>query len=97
MHPKKSQIDYIHLASRIKQWGIELGFQQVAITDINLGDTSKKLNKWLENGYHADMEWMASHGDKRYRPEKLLPGTCSVIVARMNYLPPDSNMIAVLK
>ena len=97
MHPKKSQIDYIDLASRIKQWGAELGFQQVAITDINLGGTSKKLNKWLENGYHADMEWMASHGDKRYRPEKLLPGTCSVIVARMNYLPPDSDMIAVLK
>ena len=50
MHPKKSQIDYIQLASQIKQWGIELGFQQVAITDINLGDTSKKLNKWIENG-----------------------------------------------
>jgi epoxyqueuosine reductase len=97
MLSKKSQIDYVHLASQIKQWGIELGFQQVAITDINLGDTSRKLNKWLENGYHGDMKWMASHGDVRYRPEKLLPGTCSVIVARMNYLPPDSDMIAVLK
>jgi len=97
MQPKKSQIDYIYLANQIKQWGFELGFQQVAITDINLSETGEKLNKWLENDYHGDMGWMASHGDKRYRPEKLLPGTCSVIIARMNYLPPDSNMIAVLK
>ena len=78
MQPKKSQIDYIYLANQIKQWGFELGFQQVAITDINLSETGEKLNKWLENDYHGDMGWMASHGDKRYRPEKLLPGTCSV-------------------
>ena len=97
MQSKIPKLDYIKLASQIKLWGNELGFQQVAITDINLTKTGEKLNKWLESNYHGDMNWMATHGEKRYHPEKLLPGTCSVIAVRMNYLPPDSNMIGVLK
>ena len=97
MQPKIPQLDYIHLVRQIKLWGEELGFQQVAITDINLKKTGEKLNKWLKSGCQGDMDWMAAHGKKRYHPEKLLPGTCSVITVRMNYLPADSNMIAVLK
>ena len=97
MQLKIPQLDYIHLARQIKLWGEELGFQQVAITDIDLKKTGEKLNKWLESGYQGDMDWMAAHGEKRYHPEQLLPGTCSVITVRMNYLPADSNMIAILK
>lgn len=97
MKPKTPQLDYIHLAKQIKLWGEKLGFQQVAITDTDLGDTGNKLNTWLKNDYQGDMNWMAAHGEKRYHPEQLLPGTCRVITVRMNYLPEDSNMIAVLK
>ena len=82
MQLKIPQLDYIHLARQIKLWGEELGFQQVAITDIDLKKTGEKLNKWLESGYQGDMEWMAAHGEKRYHPEQLLPGTCSVITVR---------------
>jgi len=42
---------------------------------------------WLEAGYHGEMHYMASHGLKRARPAELVPGTLSVITARMNYLP----------
>ncbi|MFT6300149.1 MAG: epoxyqueuosine reductase [Saprospiraceae bacterium] len=97
MQPKIPPIDYIHLAKQIKLWGEKLGFQQVAITDTDLNGAGKKLNVWLENDYQGDMDWMGAHGEKRYHPEQLLPGTCRVITVRMNYLPQDSNMIAVLK
>ena len=40
---------------------------------------------------------MSSHGEKRYRPEKLIPGTVRVISLRMNYLPADTKILAVLK
>ncbi len=43
------------------------------------------------------MAWMAEHGDKRWRPDELLPGTLRVICARMDYLPPNSDMIATLR
>ena len=42
---------------------------------------------WLEQGFHGDMGYMASHGLKRARPAELVPGTLSVITARMDYLP----------
>ena len=42
---------------------------------------------WLAAGFHGDMHYMASHGRKRARPAELVPGTVSVITARMDYLP----------
>ena len=38
-------------------------------------------------GFHGDMHYMAAHGLKRARPAELIPGTVSVITARMDYLP----------
>lgn len=42
---------------------------------------------WLQQGFHGDMAYMASHGLKRARPAELVPGTLSVLTARMDYLP----------
>ena len=42
---------------------------------------------WLAQGFHGDMHYMAAHGLKRARPAELVPGTVSVITARMDYLP----------
>ncbi|MDM3871557.1 tRNA epoxyqueuosine(34) reductase QueG [Porticoccus sp. W117] len=92
-----SAIDYTELAQQIKTWGQELGFQQVAITDVDLSEAGQRLRDWLDKGYQGEMGWMADHGDKRYRPEHLHPGTLRVISVRMDYLSADSNMIAVLK
>lgn len=43
--------------------------------------------QWLAQGFHGEMHYMAAHGLKRARPAELVPGTVSVITARMNYLP----------
>ena len=42
---------------------------------------------WLAAGFHGEMGYMAQHGLKRARPAELLPGTVSVITARLDYLP----------
>ncbi|MFI3138204.1 MAG: tRNA epoxyqueuosine(34) reductase QueG [Methylococcaceae bacterium] len=75
------------LAQQIKHWGIALGFQQVGITDTHLSTAEQHLESWLNNGYHGEMDYMQRHGLKRSRPELLIPGTCSVISVRMDYLP----------
>lgn len=92
-----TKFNYAELAQQIKIWGRELGFQQVAITDIHLDTAAERLQQWLAEGYQGEMSWMAEHGDKRWHPDKLHPGTLRVISVRMDYLPADSNMIAVLK
>lgn len=90
-------IDLHALARDVKAWGRELGFQQIGITDIDLTEAEQRLKKWLAKGYNGDLEWMASHGSKRYRPDELVPGTVRVISARMNYLPANTEQIKVLK
>jgi epoxyqueuosine reductase len=50
--------------------------------------------QWLAQGFHGDMHYMAAHGLKRARPAELVPGTVSVITARMDYLPRDMSMQA---
>ncbi|SDM19575.1 epoxyqueuosine reductase [Oryzisolibacter propanilivorax] len=46
--------------------------------------------QWLAQGFHGEMHYMAAHGTKRARPAELVPGTVSVITARMDYLPRDT-------
>jgi epoxyqueuosine reductase len=76
----------VELASRIKAWGAELGFQQLGITDTKLGSHEKLLQTWLQKGYHGTMGYMERHGNRRSRPAELVPGTVRVISARMDYL-----------
>lgn len=88
--------EYLQLASDIKSWGQELGFQQVGITDTDLDAAGKHMDQWLDAGHHGEMVYMASQGHKRSRPETLVPGTISVISARMDFLPPDTDPEKVL-
>ena len=97
MSSETPEIDYTQLALDIKDWGRQLGFQQVAITDTDLSETGHQLNDWLAEGHQGEMRWMSEHGEKRYHPEQLLPGTLRVITVRMDYLTDNSNMIATLK
>jgi len=92
-----SPLDLHQLAIDIKSWGRELGFQQVAITDTDLEAPGGRLRQWLARGYHGDMKWMADHGSKRWRPDQLVNGTLRVISARFDYLPANTDLVAVLR
>lgn len=76
---------------RIRQWALELGFSDVGITRPETGVHAQRLQQWLAQGLHGEMEWMKHHGDKRYTPTSLVPGTERVISVRMDYRhAPDS-------
>ncbi|EID8005250.1 tRNA epoxyqueuosine(34) reductase QueG [Salmonella enterica] len=90
-------LDLNQLAQNIKQWGLELGFQQVGITDTDLSASEPALQAWLDKQYHGEMAWMARHGIMRSRPHELLPGTLRVISVRMNYLPASAAFASTLK
>ena len=92
-----STINYQELAEKIKFWGRELGFSQVGISDIDLSEHEAALSRWLEQGYHGNMDYMARHGMMRARPGELEPGTVSVISVRLDYLPADAKFAKLLK
>src|SRR5215472_5385165 len=75
------------LAAKVKTWGRELGFQAVGIADTDLSAAEPRLLAWLASGFAGDLDYMRKHGAKRTRPAALVPGTVSVISARMDYLP----------
>lgn len=95
MH-KINQQNNSELALKIKQWGEDLGFQQVGIADTNLTEAENHLNNWVEKGFHADMDYMHKHGLKRSRPDLLVEQTCSIISVRMDYLPETADQLNIV-
>jgi epoxyqueuosine reductase len=79
--------DFSALLGELRAWATELGFSQIAVSDIDLASAEAGLLAWLEAGFHGGMDYMAAHGLKRARPAELVPGTLRVITARMDYLP----------
>ena len=75
------------LKREVVAWCGDLGFQQTAITDIDLAVAEDRLADWLKAKFHGSMEYMERHGSKRSRPDELVPGTLRVISVRMDYLP----------
>ena len=78
------------LADRIKQEAIRLGFQACGITGTRLDEDEAHLLRWLDDGFHGEMDYMHRHGRKRTRPAELVPGTISVVSVRMDYLSADA-------
>lgn len=89
--------DLIRLAQSIKQWGKALGFQQVGITNIDLHAYEQRFKAWLEQGFHGNMAYMEKHGKKRTQPAQLIPETVRIISARMDYLPPKTRRVQILR
>lgn len=79
--------DLLGLKSEIGSWALDLGFQKLGVSDIDLEHAEERLRKWLADGYHGTMAYMSRHGTKRSRPGELVPGTVRVISVRMDYLP----------
>ena len=75
------------LATDIKHWAKDLGFNHTGVADIDLSDAENKLALWLEKKFHGEMDYMYKHGKKRTRPELLVPDTIRIISVRLDYLP----------
>jgi epoxyqueuosine reductase len=82
-----SQIEGPQGVAQIREWARELGFSQIGVAGVDLSSAEPGLMQWLAQGFHGDMHYMAAHGMRRARPAELVPGTVSVITARMDYLP----------
>ena len=80
-------VDYSALASKIRGWAKELGFQAIGICDTDLSASESGLLEWLSHGCHGEMNYMANNLSKRISPAELVPGTMRVISLRMNYFP----------
>lgn len=91
------QTDLIALSQQIKQWGQDYGFQQVGISDCDLGSHVDYFKEWLNEKLYADMKWIKDRETLRLNPDQLHPNTIRVISFRMNYLEPNTQPQHILK
>ena len=92
-----SEHQYSELAEHIRNWARELGFQQLGISGVDLGQHPEYLERWLAAGYNGEMDYMAKHGRRRSHPDELIPGTMSILSLRMDYLTGGADPVAVLE
>jgi epoxyqueuosine reductase len=75
----------------IKKAAKELGFASCGISKSKfLATEAPKLEKWLTENKHGEMNYMANHFDKRLNPALLVDGAQSVVSLLYNYYPSET-------
>lgn len=70
----------------IKKTSLELGFDFCGIAKaVRLEDDARRLEQWLNKGFHGTMHYMEKYFDLRIDPTKLVPGAKSIITLCKNY------------
>lgn len=82
------------LSQEIKQQALKIGFDQVGIIDITLNleiqqENRKRLEKWLNQGYNAQMQWM--NNPKRQDITLCWEEVKSIICVALNYYTPHQH------
>ena len=76
----------------IKAEASRLGFISCGISRAEfLEEEAPRLEKWLKEGRHGEMHYMANHFDKRLDPGLLVPGALSVVSLLYNYYPSETQ------
>ena len=77
----------------VKSIAEQLGFDQCGIAKAErLDEDARRLEKWLNKGFHGEMTYMENHFDMRVDPTKLVPGAKSVITLLYNYFPKENQL-----
>ncbi|WP_108807910.1 tRNA epoxyqueuosine(34) reductase QueG [Aquimarina spinulae] len=77
---------------RIKSEAKRLGFLSCGISKAEfLEQEAPRLEKWLNQNMHGEMQYMENHFDKRLDPTKLVDDSKSVISLLLNYFPSEKQ------
>ena len=85
------------IAKKIKTLGLELGFDHIGISDLNLDHAKEPYQDWIKSNFQGDMSYLKRHIDLKFNPQKLVPKTIRIISARIDYFPNDKNTKQALK
>lgn len=74
--------------NKVKEVAKRHGFDYCGIAKAEpLDEDARRLERWLKEGMHGNMQYMENHFDLRVNPSKLVPGARSVITLLKNYYP----------
>ena len=81
-------------AQQVRQQALKVGFHKVGVTQTSSDSSALKisneaLQRWLEQGYQANMGWMAN--PKRQDISQVMPEVQSIICVLLNYYTPHER------
>jgi len=80
----------------VKQTAAVFGFDYCGIAKAEkLDHEARRLESWLNKGFHGNMAYMNNYFDLRVDPTKLVPGAKSVITLLLNYFPDEQQKTGV--
>lgn len=78
----------------IKRQAQEMGFVLCGVSKITEVDDFPFLEKWIDEGRNADMDWFLRNGELRKNPELLLDGARSIVSFAWQYPPVNAHNVA---
>jgi epoxyqueuosine reductase len=88
--PPPPELEPARLTAFVKAQALQLGFDLVGITGPEPPDHLEAYSRWLSQGRHGEMGYLATPRARQRRedPRKILPECRSILVVGANYLPP---------
>ena len=80
----------LEITKQIKNKALELGFSDVGFAKSReLAEEKQNYSNWLNNEYHADMNYLANNFEKRFDPSLLVDNAKTIISVILNYYPAE--------
>ena len=77
--------DMTTFSNRIRERALELGCDRVGIAPAGEARHAAGFRRWVEEGHHADMMWLARNTARRTDPRNVVPCARSVVMAGFSY------------
>jgi epoxyqueuosine reductase len=76
------------LRQRLAASAKELGFSAFGVAPVEVDVRAEYFKKWIADGMHGDMAWLARDPERRTDARKVLPEARSLVVVGLNYYQP---------
>ncbi|MCX8488527.1 MAG: tRNA epoxyqueuosine(34) reductase QueG [Opitutales bacterium] len=76
------------LRQRLAASAKALGFDAFGVASVDVDVRADYFKKWIADGMHGDMAWLARNPDRRTDARKVMPEARSLVVVGLNYYQP---------
>ena len=80
------QISAAELKAKLVSFAGEIGFDSCHVAACNVPAHANDFREWLRDGAHGEMNYMQRGEEKRCDPDKVLPGSQSIVVLALQLL-----------
>jgi epoxyqueuosine reductase len=81
-------MDPVALRERLRAEALAMGFDVFGVAPVAADVRADYFRKWIADGMHGEMDWLAKNPDRRTDATRVLPEARSIVVVGLNYYQP---------